>query len=302
MKIYIRTGQYFFVTLFMCMVLAVSLQAQDEVLDESTGTQNDLRPVKNTFEGVWLIDNQSVMVPIKGTFEFDIQHRFGVVNNGYKDLFGLYAPSNIRLGFSYTPIERLMLGFGFTKQNITWDIDAKYAILRQAREGGSPVSLSYYGNVAIDTREKENFVHNTDRYSYFNQLILARKMTENFSVQVAGSLSHYNAIEAYVDPDGDITGKMKNDHFAIAVSGRYKVLSSLAIIANYDQPITEHLTNNPHPNISFGVEIATSSHAFQIFCGNYSSITPQRNNMFNRNDYEEWEFLIGFNITRLWNF
>ncbi len=27
--------------------------------------------VKNTFEGNFLIDNQTVMVPIKGTFEFD---------------------------------------------------------------------------------------------------------------------------------------------------------------------------------------------------------------------------------------
>ncbi|HLF65445.1 MAG TPA: DUF5777 family beta-barrel protein [Saprospiraceae bacterium] len=301
MKKYIKAELYFLVTLFICTVIAVSINAQTDAVDETTGTEKDLRPVKNTFEGVWLIDNQSVMVPIKGTLEFDIQHRFGVVKNGYDDLFGLYAPSNIRIGFSYTPVERLMLGFGFTKQNITWDLDAKYAILRQARQGGSPVSLTYFGNVAIDTREKENFVNSTDRYSYFNQLILARKVTENFSVQVAPSLSHYNAVEAYFNDEGDIQGKMNNDHLAVAVSGRYKITPAMSLIANYDQPITEHLTNNPNPNISFGLEISTSSHAFQIICGNYASIIPQRNNMFNRNNYEDGEFLIGFNITRLWN-
>ena len=301
MKKYLKTGLYFFFTLFLYIVIAISANAQSDAVDETTGAERDLRPVKNTFESIWLIDNQSVMVPIKGTLEFDIQHRFGVIKNGYDDLFGLYAPSNIRIGFSYTPIERLMLGFGFTKQNITWDLDAKYAILRQARQGGSPVSLTYFTNVAIDTREKENFVNSTDRYSYFHQLILARKVTENFSVQIAPSLSHYNAVEAYVNGEGDIQGKMNNDHFAVAVSGRYKITSAMSLIANYDQPITEHLTNNPNPNISFGLEISTSSHAFQIIYGNYAGIIPQRNNMFNRNNFEDGEFLIGFNITRLWN-
>lgn len=301
MKKDIKTGLYFFFTLSLCILMAVSVNAQSDAVDETTGDEKDLRPVKNTFESIWLIDNQSVMVPIKGTLEFDIQHRFGVLKNGYDDLFGLYAPSNIRMGFSYTPVDRLMFGFGFTKQNITWDLNAKFAILRQARQEGSPVSLTYFGNVAIDTRDKENFVNSTDRYAYFHQLILARKVTESFSVQVAPSLSHYNAVEAYFNDEGDIQGKMINDHLAVAVSGRYKITPAMAFIANYDQPITEHLTNNPNPNISFGVEISTSSHAFQIFCGNYASIIPQRNNMFNRNDFEEGEFLIGFNITRLWN-
>ena len=74
------------------------------------------KPVKNTFSSIWIIDNQSVMVPYKGTLEFDIQHRFGLVSNGFEDLWGLYAPSNIRLGFSYVPVNNLMVGFGFTKR------------------------------------------------------------------------------------------------------------------------------------------------------------------------------------------
>jgi len=104
----------------------------------------DKRPVKNMFESIWIIDNQTVVVPYKGTFEFDIQHRFGVVSNGYDDFFGLYAPANIRLGFNYVPVEKLMVGFGITKTNLTWDLNAKYAILQQGRSGGSPLSISYY--------------------------------------------------------------------------------------------------------------------------------------------------------------
>jgi hypothetical protein len=62
------------------------------------------------------------------------------------------------------------------------------------------------------------------------------------------------------------------------------------------------VSGNPRPNVSFGLELSTSAHAFQFFLGNYASITPQRNNYFNKNDYTNGEFLIGFNITRLWNY
>ena len=302
MKKYIKLYQSFLTILLLCSVVVVPAIAQEEVANETSGSEKDLRPVKNTFEGMWIIDNQSVMVPVKGTFEFAIQHRFGSIKNGYDDFYGLFAPSNIRLGFNYAPVERLMVGFGFTKQNMTLDFNAKLAIIRQARHGGSPMSLTYFGNVAMDTRKKENFVNSTDRYSYFNQLILASKLTENFSVQVAPSLSHFNAIDAYIDENNDVVGKMEHDHIAVSVSGRYKIRPSMAIIVNYDQPITKHFTNNPNPNISFGLEIGTSAHTFQIFCGNYYSIIPQRNNMFNSNNYEDGEFLIGFNITRLWNY
>jgi len=70
------------------------------------------KPVKNTFQSVWIIDNQTVLVPAKGTLEMDIMHRFGTVENGYEDFWGFFAPSNIRLAMSYAPINKLFVGFG----------------------------------------------------------------------------------------------------------------------------------------------------------------------------------------------
>ncbi len=260
-----------------------------------------LQRVGNTFESIWLIDNQTVIVPLKKTFEFDIQHRFGTVGNGYSDLFGLYAPSNIRMGFAYTPVNNLMIGFGFTKFQLLWDFHAKYALLKQSREKGKgmPVSVTYFGNVAIDTREKINFANAADRYSFFHQLMVARKVTRDFSVQGSINLSHFNTVEAFINSEGEKQGKMKNDHFSATLLGRYKISDAFAFIASYDQPLTQHLTNNPNPNISAGVELATPLHAFQVFMGNYQGLVPQYNNVFNRNNYTDGEFLIGFNITRL---
>ena len=53
------------------------------------------------FETSILIDNQTVVTPFKGTYEFEIHHRFGKMSNGITDLYGVYAPSNIRMGFNY---------------------------------------------------------------------------------------------------------------------------------------------------------------------------------------------------------
>ncbi|MDX5511078.1 MAG: DUF5777 family beta-barrel protein [Hymenobacteraceae bacterium] len=126
-------------------------------------------------------------------------------------------------------------------------------------------------------------------------------VTDAFSIQVAPSHTHINTVYGYYAAPGEVEGEMNHNHFAVAVSGRLKVTETLALLANYDQPITKHPTNNPNPNLSFGLEASTSAHSFQLFIGNYSSITPQRNNLYNRNDYKDKEFLIGFNITRLWN-
>jgi hypothetical protein len=287
----------------VCILMSISAMAQDAVSDSTQAALKDgKKPVKNTFDGNYLIDNQSVMVPIKGTFEFDFQHRFGLVNNGIKDLFGLYSGATIRLGFSYVPIKNLQIGFGSISDPMQVDLNLKYSLLRQTKDNSMPVSVTWFSNMVIDTRNKDNFVSSTDRLSYFNQLIIARKITDKISLQVAPSLSHYNNIEGYLDESGNIQPTMHNDHFAIAFTGRYKISNGMRILVNYDQPITQHPTNNPHPNISFGVEIVTSSHSFQAFAGNYGSIVPQRNNFFNQNDYTKSQFLIGFNISRLWNF
>lgn len=302
--------------------------AQDEKPEVTKASK--AKPVKNTFQSVWLIDNQTVMVPVKGTLEMDIMHRFGTMDKGYKDFWGLFSSSNIRLGVNYAPFNKLFIGFGITKEKMLWDLNAKYSIITQTK-GKYPVSASFYTNMAyVGTETKYTIAkvdnssteyldekHKTDRLIYFNQLLIARKITEKLSVQVAPSWSHQNAVGGYYTKN-DSTGKevfktMKHDHLAVAFSARYKITPVTSVIINYDQPITKHPANNPNPNLSLGVEFNTSSHSFQLFFGNYYGLSPQRNNLYNSNspfDYTDaagkkvngGKFLIGFNITRLWNY
>jgi hypothetical protein len=321
LKIKIPNCLFAFITLLVTgLLIQVSLVAQDSTgATATTNAKIKMKPVKNTFQSVWIIDNQTVMVPVKGTFEMDIMHRFGTVQKGYDDFWGFFAPSNIRLGVSYAPVSKLNVGVGITKNNMLWDASAKYSIITQTK-GRYPVSVTYYGDVAYDTRkdaDKSIFKYQSQRLLFFNQIIIARKITDKFSVQVAPSVSHQNAVKGYYTKN-DSTGTakfsdMKHDHFAIAVSARYKLTNVTSVMVNYDQPLTKHATNNPNPNLSFGVEFNTSNHSFQLFAGNYSLLSPQRNNLYNSNSpfgYTDvtgkkisgGKFLIGFNITRLWNY
>ncbi|MFI5149766.1 MAG: DUF5777 family beta-barrel protein [Bacteroidia bacterium] len=293
-----------FSVIMTCFCLsAFNCSAQDTTAAVSPPPAiSPVEKVKNTFKGNLIIDNQTCMVPIPKTFEFTIQHRFGTFNNGYKDMYGIFAPANIRLGWNYTIIEKLQLGLGVTKEGMNWDGNVKYAITKQAVSlHGCPVSVTYYGNMACSTLPKAgNFVSDMDRWSYFNQLIFARKVTKSLSVQVSPSLSYFNNVEGYLSSENTIKPKMNNTHVAVACMGSYMLTNVVGVMVNYDQPLTQHPTNNPNPNIAFGLQMATITHTFQIFVGNYQSILPQLNNMYNQNDYTQSRYLIGFNITKRW--
>jgi hypothetical protein len=295
---------------FSFLLLSSAVMAQDEEKTDST-VKKEVKKTKpaKIFESVWIGDNQTVTVPVKKTFEMDISHRFGTVKKGYQDFWGFFAPSNIRLGFSYSPINNLNIGIGITKSNMIWDGSAKYSIIKQTK-GIYPVSVSYFGDISYDTRKDADgsiFKYPEDRVMFFNQLIIARKVTKSLSVQVAPSVSHQNSVYGYyylLDSTGKkgIGKEMKNDHIAISFSALYKLTTVTSVFINYDQPITKHTINNPDPNLQFGVEFNTSNHSFQLFVGNYALLSPQRNNLYNHNNYKDGEFLIGFNITRLWNY
>jgi hypothetical protein len=283
----------------MGALMVLLLMANKSFAQDSTAVSTPaLKPVSGTFAGPVLIDNQTVTVPNKHSLTFTFQHRFGVMNQ-YSDGYGLFNISSILIGCAYVPVKNVEVGFGICSYNMTWDVNLKLALMRQSKKGGWPVSISYYGDMGIDSRDKANFVSGVDRFTYFNEIMIARKITDKFSVQVAPTLSYFNNVPGYFDSHGNIQAKMENMQFAFSVIGRYKLTPTTAIIADYDQPLTQNATNNPHPNLAAGIEFETSGHTFQIFVSNYGYCLPQLNNFLNQNDFtKKGNFLLGFNITR----
>lgn len=281
--------------LFIILTFALFLTpvfAQEEVTPEEKSSE----PVRFTFGTTLLIDNHTVETPYKGGIELEIHHRFSLIEN-YHNLFGIYGAANTRLGLNYGITDRLMVGIGSTKDYKLQDIQWKYAILRQTEDNSMPVSLSYYGNMVADLQKDEVFgpeesYRRIHRMSYFTQLILARKLSEKFSVQVAPSLAYFNSVPIYSDTTG-----YKNLNLGLSLGARANLFGSHSLLLEYDQLLTKQdLEEQPKPNLSLGWEINTATHTFQIFVANYSQIISQRNLVFNTNDFANGEYLVGFNI------
>src|SRR6478752_4925923 len=216
------------------ILLTTSAFAQEDSVKVSDSGN---KPVRSVFESTWIIDNQTTLVPQKGTFEFMMNHRFGTIYNGIKDIYGIYgAGANIRLGFNYTLLDNvgfgafkgnLSIGFGSTKVGMIQDFNLKYNFLQQSRNGRVPVSMTYYTDMGLKAQGTKSELPNgnsSDRLSYFHQIIISRKFNDKLSVQVAPSISHYNVVAP----------TMKNDHIAVAFAGRYKISETSALIVNYD--------------------------------------------------------------------
>jgi opacity protein-like surface antigen len=268
-----------------------SLSAQD------TQTQEESTPVRFTFGTNMLIDNQTVESPYKGGLQLQIQHRFSLIEN-YHNLYGIYGSANTRLALTYGITDKLMVGVGTTKDYQMQDIEWKYRILSQTEDGKMPVSLSYFGNVVADLRTSEAFgpeesFRNIHRFSYFTQLILARKFTEKISAQIAPSFIYFNSVPRYSDTQG-----YKNVNFGLSAGARANLFGNHSLIIEYDQLLTKQdLDVQPKPNLAFGWEINTATHTFQVFAANYNQIISQRNLVFNTNDFTSGGYLFGFNIT-----
>lgn len=279
------------------IVLTLSLFIGTLFAQDDTQATEKSKPVRFTFGTALLIDNQTIETPYKGGIELQIHHRFSLIENIH-NLYGIYGAANTRLGLNYGVTDRLMIGAGTTKDYKLQDFQWKYLILQQTEDNSMPVSLSYYGNIVLDLQKEDAFgpeasYKDMHRLSYFTQLIVARKLSEKVSVQVAPSFIYFNSVPRLSDSTG-----YKNLNLGLSAGGRANLFGYHSLLLEYDQLLTKQdLDEQPKPNLSLGWEISTATHTFQVFVANYNQIINQRNLLFNTNDFSKGDYLVGFNIT-----
>lgn len=302
-SIYNKKNLLLFVLLF---AITGVLFAQDEANEKK-----ERKPLeRDAFESGIFMDDQTVKTYYANTLEFVLQHRFGTIQNGFSDLFGIWGATNVRMGLNYSITDNLAIGFGTTKNKRYQDLNLKYTFFRQ-RKGGFPLTIGYYGNIALDASNKSNFGQDyafIDRLSYYNELMFARRFCNWFSMQLGVAFVHYNKVDTTI----------KNDAFSISAIGRFRISSQTSIVLSYEQPLMlgydtpfilkygqkgiYYGPNSPLPNIGIGVEVSTSTHAFHFFLSAAQGILPQDIVMYNQNDFFNGAIMIGFNMTRLWSF
>ncbi|MEM9858383.1 MAG: DUF5777 family beta-barrel protein [Bacteroidota bacterium] len=279
--------------LMLNLLLVTSLiQAQDDLmslLDEKT--EDPIQFIEATFKGSRLINGHTIQTRKQRELEFLISHRFGRINSGAYELFGLDA-SNIRLGLEYGLTSYLTVGVGRSSFDKTLDSFLKFRPLRQSKGVKSmPISLVYFTSIAYRTlRDQDGFEDIQSQLSYTHQVLIARKFSAGLSLQLMPTLVHRNKVE-------EINGE--NDQFALGIGGRVKLTQRVSLNAEYyyryDAPDNENLFNS----IAIGFDIETGGHVFQLHFTNSRTMIERGFITQTTGDFFGGDVHFGFNVSRV---
>lgn len=274
------------------LCIPYSLMAQDDLMDAFGEEEPTTEYAYATFKTTRISLGQSVENPPSGNLLFDIQHHFGRINGGAYEFFGL-DQATLRLGFQYGITDWLAIGIGRSTFEKTYDGSVKVKILRQSKGAVTmPVSISYFGSIAVnslkisDTSHRDNF---SDRLSYVNQLLIARKFSNAISLQLTPTFIHRNLVEKTVDD---------NDVWALGAGGRFKLSNRISLNLEYYWVISEQTAKDFHDSFTIGFDIETGGHVFQLFFTNSLSIIEQHFIPETTGDWLKGDIHFGFNISR----
>lgn len=265
-----------------------AIAQDDDLLNLLETEQTETDQVEATFKGTRLINGHSVETRDKGVLDFIISHRFGTINSGAYELFGLDG-ATIRLGLEYAINDRLYVGLGRSSFEKTYDTFAKYRILRQsAGSSAMPISVTWVSTAMLKTLRTTPELEFNQKIAYTHQALIARKFGPKLSLQVMPTWVHYNFIAATDD---------YNDVYAVGVGGRYKFTSRLAVNTEYYHQLQtlNGLTKNA---FAIGVDIDTGGHIFQLQFTNATSMVPKGFIGETTNDFFGGDIHFGFNISR----
>lgn len=248
-----------------------------------------------TFKTTRLVNCHTVERLGKGDLDFRINHRFGRVNQGVYDFFGLDQASNY-LNLEYGATNKMTLGIGRANWKKTYSGLFKYLLFRQSKgDRIFPLSIALVSSVFVQTLKWEHPGRTNyfwSRVDYSHQLLVARKLSSWFSLQIAPTLVHRNFTES---PD------VANDIFSVAFSARYKITRRIAITSEYFAVATKNYSpfRNPTPPLSLGMDIETGGHVFQLHFSNASCMTENGFIPFTTGKWSKGDIQFGFNISRV---
>jgi opacity protein-like surface antigen len=287
-----------FLFILLAAVPFQRLDAQDStllhMLNDSMEAHTGKSYVSGTFKATHIINMQTVESTAAGALSFVIQHRFGKLNSGSYNLFGL-DNATLRLGLDYGITDRLNVGIGRSSYLKTFDGFVKYKLLQQTEGKQMPVSVSVLGTITNYTQRitgKEYLTANL-RTAYSGQLLIARKVSRILSLEVIPTYLHYNLVPTVAD---------KNDVFALGMGGRVKITNRMSINAEYDYlPSNQVVSTTVHKSFSLGWDIETGGHVFQLVFSNSQSMLETQYLTQTDGTWGKGDIYFGFNISRNFN-
>ncbi len=281
--------------LLICFTIPMCTFAQGEEDDllALLGEQEVTDYTYATFKANRIINLHSVENTAKGVLDIKISHRFGFINGGLYELFGLDQAS-IRIGADYGINDRLMVGFGRSSFEKTYDGFAKVKLLRQSKGVKTmPITASILASTAIKTVEfqdpdRENYF--SSRLYYVFQGLIGRKFNESLSLQISPTIVHRNLVKTISE---------SNDVYCIAAGGRIKLNKRTSFNAEYIYVLPDQLAPGFRNSLSIGFDIETGGHVFQLHFSNSTSMIEKGFITETIGNWFDGDIHFGFNVSRV---
>jgi hypothetical protein len=285
--------------LFLALILSLisfGIFAQDDLMNIiNQDSTKEINYTTATFKSTRVMNGHSIERMVPGQLDVRISHRFGTLNSGGYNFFGL-DQSNIHLGLEYGIFKWLMIGVGRSEFEKTYDGFAKFSILRQSSGAKyMPVSVSVVTSIALKTlkfadQTRTNYF--TSRLAYVAQILVARKISEAFSLQLTPSYLHRNLVATELDP---------NDIYALGAGARLKLSKRISLNGEYyyiANPKT-YMSQQIYNPLSLGFDIETGGHVFQLFFTNSLGMTEKQFIGATTGQWKKGDIHFGFNISRV---
>ncbi|MEP6795150.1 MAG: DUF5777 family beta-barrel protein [Saprospiraceae bacterium] len=285
---------------YIVFIITIMAAAEGQVIAQKEqdllsllGREETTEYAAASFKTDHVINLHSLENTAAGVLDIKISHRFGFLSEGLYQLFGL-DQATIRIGADYGITDRLSIGAGRSSYEKTYDGFIKYKILRQSTGlRNMPVTVAILGTTCIETLqwahpERDNLF--SSRMYHVAQLIIGRKFSSGFSLQISPTLVHRNLVE---------TSAEKNDVLACGFAGRIKLDKRFSLNAEYIYLLPDQVAEGIHNSLSLGFDIETGGHVFQLHFTNSTSMVERGFIAETVGDWGKGNIHFGFNISRV---
>lgn len=256
------------------------------------GQEEAPKPVPKHFYSSRVVNSHTTVSPDPKTLDFRINHRFGEISNGPYEFFGL-DQAMMRIGFDYGITKFLSVGVGRSTFEKTFDGFVKFRFMEQQQgKGNNPVTISGVSGMSLNSLKwadpnRTNFF--TSRLSYSHQLLISRKFSDKFSLQLMPTLVHRNLIDSL---------KYKNDVNALGVAIRQKIIPQVTLNVEYFYVLPNQISETYTHPLSVGIDISTGWHTFQLHVTNATGTFEKAVISQTSNRWDKGQLHFGFNISR----
>ena len=282
-----------------------TINAQD-LLDLLGDEEETTEFVNASFKTTRVINAQSLENVAGGVLDFKISHRFGRLNQGAYQLWGLDNAS-MRMGLDYGINDWFMVGAGRSTVGKTYDAFFKAKVLRQSTgKKVMPLSVLVYGGLTNKTlrrsEEEDEILDFKHQMAYTAQVIIGSKLSKNTSIEIIPTIVHRNLT---------VRNAEKNTVLSVGIAGRQKLTKRIAINAEYfyvlpnqvqeevlgpdDEVLIPGITNA----LSIGFDIETGGHVFQLHFTNANAMHDNGFITETTGDWLDGDIFFGFNISRV---